>query len=260
MRTLLLVACLCCCSQADTPSKALKQAIRTTGKAASHRQSIEVRGGTSSNEAHSFDQLEIDFCFESQTWKKVSYVQQPADAYQLRGAREGAIFQDGRWGALSGWDAGWLILKLHRPLEELLAELKGLSKRAEWLDEEAGLLRLEGPAELALAHYDNILNTNARWDQAGDMHSGSTTRWEAVDRADRRQVSISYTIQLDPGQDTIREVRSEILVAMRNDRPAMADQTFALATHMVFVTTTRISELDAVERFEVPLEAQRFLR
>ncbi len=268
MRSMILILTLSLTSWslADKPSKLLKSAVKKTLKADSHSLSISVLGGESTSPQHTLRSREINFSLSSRTYRTLTHHSLPAEAYQWVGADNGAIFQEGRWGALAGWDDGWIILKLHRPLPVILDEVKGLSRRAEWVDAEGeeptltGRLCMEGPRDLALAHFDNILNTNERSRQGGDMTIGSDNRWEAIDLVERRSARILYEVQLAADHETITEVEITVLVGMRSSDRSTADDTWGAAPHLAFTTTYTISDLDAVEELEVPAGAQRLLR
>ncbi len=126
----------------EKPSKALKRVIKTTAKAGNYELETQIRGGLAQGEDHQINSLVVSASYTTEHFKNLVHFSAPFEGFQMAGANGGASLQEGQWKTLNGCDEGRKANKLFKSLEEVLVDIKKLSKTAEWVDAE-----LAGPQQ-----------------------------------------------------------------------------------------------------------------
>lgn len=183
-RGLLIAFLLSSVALADDADKVLKEAVKATLKIPSFRTSASIEGGLAVGAEHRIVTSKLNASYETETYKGLTHVTSPFDAYRLDGSTNGALFIEERWKSLNGFDSGRQMNKILKPMAQILTEINDLRKTAVWIDDGelppvargptgSGTttdpapsdqpwtrhIRVEGPAKVAMSHFNDIQNS-----------------------------------------------------------------------------------------------------
>lgn len=255
----------------EKPSKALKQAVKVTARAASWSLEMAVVAGIADGPEHQPAPKDVALAYHWQRVAELVAFSEP-EAYRLFGRDGGAISDPGHgWLALNQTHQGRVLAGVARSLPEVLAGLLELQRSASWLaDAEDGGKRLQLSAPVAVARErlaalqragafeDEEQLKNATSGDDGDFAWKSPPSLERIDRS-RGQLSI--VVSLDPSNGMVREIEQTLLFAVRGTDGLPLQEALSNAEHVVARTHIVVTDHDRLDTpIVLPPEISRLMR